>query len=578
MGNPLGAFQGILADIKRNPQLLGILAQSMGGGQGVGGILGEHPPQGLAGGPPTPQDGPDMSMGFPPMPAARPAPMTASAPRMGGQQYGGPRASGWRDMARLVAAGIGDVRGGNDLAALRDEWTKRDAAGPAAARQQELMTAARASITDPREWSVFLADPEAWAKSRAKGYEPQVAAAGSSVYEGGKFQQAPLASMTVQPGGAVYNPTTRSVDYQAPFKPEIVTTSPGETATMVTPGAPSAAPAIDEQTARGVIGSLFPGAMITSGARTPQHNADVGGVPTSYHLAGQALDIVPPKGVSLADFRAKLQAQGVPVTELLDEGDHIHWAFGQPRGGATSQVVQQSAAKPVGSRPMTDADRQTWGIPAGIPGKIDLATGEPSVISGASSALPKPPPRPVQTAYRENNVSRLKIDRALAGLAARPQSLGTRFIAGEWVNQRTDPEGVDVRANIADIGSLMIHDRSGAAVTVSESPRLKPFVPLITDTPDAAKKKLLRLRQAIDDENGFIEYEYPDVGQPGMGARGEDVANDIGAPAPAAPAAATRGAPRKGKGPVQVRSLQEAQSLPPGTEFVLNGRRGRTTQ
>jgi len=261
MNSPHSLLQSLLPEIKRNPQILGILAQSMGGGaQGVGGILGGQPPQALAGGPP-------MRQAPQPMPQAQPAPMTASAPRMG---QGGPRASGWRDMARLLAAGIGDYRGGNDLAMLRDEWTKRDAAGPAAARQQELMTAARASITDPREWSVFLADPEAWAKSRAKGYEPLVVAQDSSVFNERGFQRPDPVDYTMKPGEVRFGGQNNRVVASAPFAPDIVTTKPGETATLVTKG--RGAPSVDD-----IFGALvqqesggLPGAI---GPQTPYGQA-----------------------------------------------------------------------------------------------------------------------------------------------------------------------------------------------------------------------------------------------------------------------------------------------------------------
>lgn len=55
-----------------------------------------------------------------------------------------------------------------------------------------------------------------------------------------------------------------------------------------------------------------------------------------------------------------------------------------------------------------------------------------------------------------------------------------------------DPAGVDARAAIADLGSLVIHDRSGAAVTAAEFPRLRPFIPAATDDAATVQKKLRR--------------------------------------------------------------------------------------
>jgi hypothetical protein len=58
--------------------------------------------------------------------------------------------------------------------------------------------------------------------------------------------------------------------------------------------------------------------------------------------------------------------------------------------------------------------------------------------------------------------------------------------------QRTDAQGIDARAYLSDLGSMVIHDRSGAAVTAAEFPRLRPFIPLASDHPDTARKKLKR--------------------------------------------------------------------------------------
>ena len=73
---------------------------------------------------------------------------------------------------------------------------------------------------------------------------------------------------------------------------------------------------------------------------------------------------------------------------------------------------------------------------------------------------------------------------------------------------RIDPQGVDARAEIADIGSLKINDRSGAAVTASETPRLLPFIPLATDDKDTVLKKLKRLKLEVANETNAMKDIY----------------------------------------------------------------------
>ena len=171
---------------------------------------------------------------------------------------------------------------------------------------------------------------------------------------------------TLAPGSIRFDDQGRKIA-EAPFAPSYQKVGEGETLIDASGGAGGRGGSVlDERAARDVVASILPNAVITSGTRTPERNAEVGGVPNSYHLRGQALDIKPPEGVSLQQFRQTLEARGVPVSELIDEGDHWHLAWGD-NGGA--RVIAQGAEKPK-ARPATAAEKAAYQISANTPAMI----------------------------------------------------------------------------------------------------------------------------------------------------------------------------------------------------------------
>lgn len=106
------------------------------------------------------------------------------------------------------------------------------------------------------------------------------------------------------------------------------------------------------------------------------------------------------------------------------------------------------------------------------------------------------------------------IDDALKELDAHPDAVGLKRGAADLpivggaadaLNQRLDPNGVAARASLANVSSLVIKDRSGSAVTISESARLRPFIPSTGDTPETIRIKLGKLRQAIETETKLLQ-------------------------------------------------------------------------
>jgi hypothetical protein len=132
----------------------------------------------------------------------------------------------------------------------------------------------------------------------------------------------------------------------------------------------------------------------------------------------------------------------------------------------------------------------------------------------------KPLPSAIGSKFMENSQNLRMAERALAlmqgktveGVKGDTKATGIKGYLPDPLLQRMDPSGVETRAAVANLGSMIIHDRSGAAVTASEYPRLKPFIPKATDDPATIQKKLgqfLNEYQKIDQE--MTEF-YGDAG------------------------------------------------------------------
>jgi hypothetical protein len=143
--------------------------------------------------------------------------------------------------------------------------------------------------------------------------------------------------------------------------------------------------------------------------------------------------------------------------------------------------------------------------------RLNPETQEAERIPGLPVDQPKQaklPPMSAIKGFQENHSNIEQIDRALESIKKSPESVG--FLKGmtpDSILQRSDPGGVDTRAQIANIGSLMIHERSGAAVTASEYPRLKPFVPKVDDSAETVKTKLENFKRIYEQ----VQQDYADT-------------------------------------------------------------------
>jgi hypothetical protein len=164
--------------------------------------------------------------------------------------------------------------------------------------------------------------------------------------------------------------------------------------------------------------------------------------------------------------------------------------------------------------------------PAGYRLKADGSGDLEFIPGGPADPENKNKPLPASTAkgLLENQDNLRRAQRALAlangetvdGIRGDSAATGKKGWVPNQALNRLDPEGVDTRAAIADIGSMTIHDRSGAAVSASEFPRLQPFVPSEKDDADTVRRKLrlfvTNYQALVDDQVNFFResgYKVP---------------------------------------------------------------------
>lgn len=150
--------------------------------------------------------------------------------------------------------------------------------------------------------------------------------------------------------------------------------------------------------------------------------------------------------------------------------------------------------QPEGEKPVV----QTYNTSSGAAGPVIGAAKEQGGQGAAS----------LKTKVGSNRAALKAIQDAIADVKAHPDAFGLSRgipIVGDAINQRLDPSGVGPRAKVANIGSQKMHDRSGAAVTAKEMPRLAPFIPGGSDTPEAIVTKLTEMAKILDQETGELE-------------------------------------------------------------------------
>jgi hypothetical protein len=363
---------------------------------------------------------------------------------------------------------------------------------------------------------------------------------------------------TLSPGSIRFGPDGKPVA-NAPFAPQIVTASPESNVFTVDKNPPG--PVLgnfDVASIDRLIGST--GGQITSGARTPERNAQVGGVANSYHLTGQARDVRPPPGVNTTQYAQTLKGQ-LPGMDVIDEGDHVHIEPGRRAAGGGMQVLQRGQPKATNE----------W-VPESVNGVNILVNKK----TGDRKADPSSPTtKSAKLSADQIGRFSLLVPSALAavkrlkeledgGYSLNKDAIAARTVAGDKpggivggiARSMAGQDYQDYSQAAKTFESAVLPILSGAAVTESEAERLvTAALPQIGDTPQTAKVKA----KSRDNMARAAEILL-------RGGSAQDVANLL---IPADIMAAADSKPKATKaGPVRVSSPAAAAKLAPGTRFI----------
>jgi hypothetical protein len=166
--------------------------------------------------------------------------------------------------------------------------------------------------------------------------------------------------------------------------PQLVPVDHDPFAAQKTPAAVKAAPKLQpvdhdpfaqDEALRGELLADVPGSRITSTWRSPEHNREVGGVSDSRHLKDDAIDFLPPAGMTRAQAVAAIRARDPKPQELLDEGDHIHYS--PSRIPSLTPVDHDPFAAAPPAKAPSPAPKAPSKPPVAAPAPVDPNAGNP---------------------------------------------------------------------------------------------------------------------------------------------------------------------------------------------------------
>ena len=225
---------------------------------------------------------------------------------------------------------------------------------------------------------------------------------------------------------------------------------------------------------------LNPGTVVSGRGRTPERNAQVGGVANSYHLSDDARDLQPARGQTLDQLAASLaplKQQGFDV--IIERGkNHVHVEPGAGMGRANVGAPLRGYDKPTGGAKSSNGS------------------------AGGKSAT-------VQEQNASYNINRvLQAANAIQQVTSKHPSanapgaaeavIGSLPLIGRGVNFVRDSDRQIVAAAQRDLLDGLLYLATGAAYNKEQlEGQMESYIPSYSDKPATIKSKRDRLNALI---------------------------------------------------------------------------------
>jgi hypothetical protein len=194
----------------------------------------------------------------------------------------------------------------------------------------------------------------------------------------------------------------------------------------------------------------FPAVTMTSGARSAERNAQVGGQPNSQHLNGTAADYAVPANQKPA-FISRARQLGY---HAIDEGDHIHLQL--PRGGGGGGANMFAGRRPEDEAAAVEAAKlntQQAFLPQELEARTNAAIAQSAGIEQNKANVERASGARAKSAQLNN------VDRGLSRIDAAMKGLQGRFVDTGPIDGRlivSTPQGQELEAAVGAIQNDML--------------------------------------------------------------------------------------------------------------------------